>query len=445
MKKPKQKARRRSTKDISLEIAKSLLDNNRFATMRDSANQTHTEIYRYNPGKGVYELRGVAFIKERVEKGYSRRDATNHLCSEVTGRVERSSYVEREEFDKDPKVVNLQNGLFDPNAGRLVNHTPDYLSRIQLPFKYDPAMSAPKFQKFLTEVQADPKVRELLLEEMAYCFFPDCRLEKAFVYVGSGSNGKTVFLKVLQAFFGRKNVSERSLHQLEQDRFAKADLDGKIANIYPDLSADDLRTTGVIKPLVSGEQLTVENKFGQPFTMIPRAKHFYSCNKLPDTPEDRTPAFFRRWILTEWNVTFEHGGKIEPDKNLTAKLITQDELSGIFNLVFSRYQKLQKRLEFTIEPTIEATTKDWVEKADVVQAFINETYVEDYDSCVTAEDVYDEYHKFCRRRKAVPLGIRNFTQQFGAKSGAVHDRVVRWGSKEFSQQTYIWKKIRQKT
>lgn len=441
-KKLKTKTKRHSTKDISLEISKSLLEKNHFATIRDAADQIHKEIYRYNPESGVYESSGVAFIKNRVEKGYWQRDSTNHLCAEVIGRIERSTYVNRDDFDSDPDIINLQNGLFNLNTFRLKPHSPEYLSRIQLPFKYNPAKKAPRFLRFLSEVQPDERVRELLCEEIAYCFFPDCRLEKAFIYVGDGSNGKSVFLHVLRTLLGRGNVSGRSLNQFGEERFARADLDGKIANIYPDLNADDLKTTGIIKALISGETITAENKFGRPFEMIPRAKHFYSCNKLPDTPEDRTPAMFRRWFITEWNVTFERGGKNEPDKNLTRKLTTPGELSGIFNLVLSSYRKLMETLAFSYEPTIEEVKKEWISKADIVQAFIDDRIMHDYNSCETGEDVREEYQKWCKDRNVVPKSNKVFHAEFEAKSGATFDRVTRWGGKSFPTQTYIWKKIR---
>jgi putative DNA primase/helicase len=52
---------------------------------------------------------------------------------------------------------------------------------------------------------------------------------------GSGDNGKSVFLKLLKMFLGSENVSHASLQELSDDRFAAADMYGKLANICADL------------------------------------------------------------------------------------------------------------------------------------------------------------------------------------------------------------------
>jgi putative DNA primase/helicase len=51
---------------------------------------------------------------------------------------------------------------------------------------------------------------------------------------GDGRNGKGTLLRVIEVFLGRVNCSNRSLQDLDNNRFAVADLFGKIANILAD-------------------------------------------------------------------------------------------------------------------------------------------------------------------------------------------------------------------
>ena len=113
--------------------------------------------------------------------------------------------------------------------------------------------------------------------------------------VGKGDNGKSTFLKLFEHFLGIKNVSHASLHELNADKFAIADLSGKLVNICADLKSEKLPNTGVFKMLVSGDVIRAQRKHGQPFDFANYAKLIYSTNQIPES-HDITYAYFKRWI-----------------------------------------------------------------------------------------------------------------------------------------------------
>ena len=58
-------------------------------------------------------------------------------------------------------------------------------------------------KKFIGEITAqDPKRQENLQFIAGYTLLNDCRYEKIFVLTGEGSNGKTIFTKVLEQVYG---------------------------------------------------------------------------------------------------------------------------------------------------------------------------------------------------------------------------------------------------
>jgi putative DNA primase/helicase len=57
--------------------------------------------------------------------------------------------------------------------------------------------------------------------------------------VGEEDNGKSVMLKLISSLLGRENIIVK-LCSLVKERFATADLFGKLANIFADLSAKRL-------------------------------------------------------------------------------------------------------------------------------------------------------------------------------------------------------------
>ena len=55
----------------------------------------------------------------------------------------------RDEFATEEYVVNLKNGIFNLKTGTFQKHTPDYLSRVQIPIYYDDGAMCPRFDVFL--------------------------------------------------------------------------------------------------------------------------------------------------------------------------------------------------------------------------------------------------------------------------------------------------------
>ena len=83
---------------------------------------------------------------------------------------------------------------------------------------------------------------------------------------GNGDNGKGVFIKVIEAFVGSENCSHVPLQELDNDKFASADLCGKIVNTFADLKSQKLLATGNFKTLVSGDSVRAQEKYGKPFS-----------------------------------------------------------------------------------------------------------------------------------------------------------------------------------
>ena len=73
------------------------------------------------------------------------------------------------------------------------------------------------------------------------------------------------YLKLFELFLGDENVSHASIQELNNDRFAIADLHGKLANVCADLKAEKLTNTGIFKMLASGDSIRAQKKHGQPF------------------------------------------------------------------------------------------------------------------------------------------------------------------------------------
>jgi putative DNA primase/helicase len=87
-----------------------------------------------------------------------------------------------------------------------------------LDFDYDPTATAPRFQKFLTELwPEDPESITLLQQLFGYALTPDTRFQKIFLMIGPTRRGKGTIARLLRALNGERNTCNPTLSQLSQN------------------------------------------------------------------------------------------------------------------------------------------------------------------------------------------------------------------------------------
>ena len=216
-------------------------------------------------------------------------------------------------------------------------HHPKYLSRVQLPITYEPNAVPLKFLKYLRSCHDDPQTAYTILEMMGMCLIRNNHMfELAYMHTGNGSNGKSILLGILQAVLGDKNVSNKSIHDLEAQRFTLSGLDGRLANICADIAPDELHSTGNLKKLISGDYMDGEQKYKDAYSFRSFAKLIFSANQIPEV-FDNSDAFARRFIVVDWRKSFYGKDRQQYVQNIATDV---EELSGIFNIML-KFAKLR--------------------------------------------------------------------------------------------------------
>jgi P4 family phage/plasmid primase-like protien len=309
-----------------------LMDMYHFKTMSDTK-----EIYYYDESKGIY-VSGAEIIIESQAELMTDGTVSTSTVNEAMNHIRRRTYTNRTEFDaSEPHILNLQNGLLNIDTLDLKEHSHDQLSLVRLPVTYDPKVKCPNILKFLGEV-LHPQDVFTAMQIIGYCLYKTAEYEKAIILVGSGSNGKSVFLKILEALVGSQNTSHIALQDLDKERFAAAGLYCKMVNTFADLKQLKLTSSGIFKMLVSGDSIRAQNKFKDPFSFRNYAKLIFSANKIPESDDD-SYAYYRRWLILEFENIFEDENR---DTKLIEKLTTPEELSGLLNLTLIALKKLRK-------------------------------------------------------------------------------------------------------
>jgi P4 family phage/plasmid primase-like protien len=217
---------------------------------------------------------------------------------------------------------------------------------------------------------------------------------KAFMLLGSGSNGKSTFIRMLKDILGRHNVTSVPLEAFTSldYRFLWSGLVGKLANVFADIPTTPLKYTGVFKILTGEDCINFDRKGKEPIQCYTNyAKLVFSANELPKTG-DTSRAFFRRWVLIDFRHTF-------PDDPTWYDRNIRPELRDIaLTIGLEAMREVLERKAFTGEADIR---ERWLEESDQVYRFIKELErlglaKRDPNGRVPAKDLYMVYSRWAR-------------------------------------------------
>lgn len=305
-----------------------------------------------------------------------------------------------DDFNRNPYLVNVRNGLLDIRDMSFKEHTPSYLSTVQLNVEYNPQVDCPQFKKFLNEV-LDCKLIPLVQEIVGYLLTTNTVSQKAFVFWGPARTGKSTLLWVVEyLLLGKKNVSNIPWQEIG-DKFKTAELLGKLANVFSDLPSKSIDDTGIFKVVTGEDYLMAEKKNKNPFKFKPFARLVFSCNELPRNYVDRTEGFYRRLIIVPFSRQIE---KSKIDKALKYKF--QREKEGILNWALEGLKRLyENNFEFSENELTDGVKKEYKRENNNVISFVEECCeIDSLFSCSRIE-IYEAYKEFC-----VEAGLKALSQ-----------------------------------
>jgi P4 family phage/plasmid primase-like protien len=345
-------------------------------------------------------------------------DARTYMIEEVKKAIRRQTYHDLTEFDADLNIQNVKNGLYHVKEKILTPHTPDYLSLDQKDVTYVPGAKCPRFEQFLTDVNYPSQVKTTK-QSCAYTFYRDTPHEIYVILVGFGWNGKTILTKVMTRLHGRENVSHVPLNDINKDLFALSGLERKDLNIDNEPSGGLIKNSAILKKLTGQEYIRVQEKYIKAHEAKLHAKIWVSTNDVPDIP-DESIGRFRREIAIMFPYTFKPNPdpdnpmeKLE-DPEIEDKLTTEEELSGIFNMLMDELHdilyKQNKRVYIDMQD-IEARKKHREMLKRPIEFFVDEVIdlpYSMYDDYVRKDDLFKIYEQFCRINNLNPTNKEDF-------------------------------------
>jgi putative DNA primase/helicase len=306
-------------------------------------------------------------------------------------------------------LLNLRNGTLEVNNGKFnlrEFRKADFLT-YQLKFDYDQEATSPIFNKFLDEVLPDKELQQIISEYFGSIFIPDelSKVEKALFLYGSGQNGKSVIFEVIEALFGKENLSSYSLNTLTSSEKARYNIQDKIINFSSEVG--EIVNVDAFKKIVSREPIDARCLYKDLIIIRNYAKMVFNCNKLPRNTEI-TKGFFRRFLIIPFDVIIKDE---DVDKNLSQKIISS-ELPGVLNWIIGGLERFLKQDGFTPSKKCDEIQLKFEKESNNVALFIDEeNKVKAHNEYIQVTEIYNHYRNYCFENGFKPGSRRTFVER----------------------------------
>jgi putative DNA primase/helicase len=346
---------------------------------------------------GVFYEYATSGIWREVSEDRIGRRATERLGSSArTARIKDAlqllkykCQVNLNNFAPQPGYINLKNGMLELCTRKLLPHGPEYHSRCQLPYAYEPTAKCSRFLKFLAEIfEKTPDQIITVQQWFGYCLTIETFLQLLVFLLGIGSNGKGVLLRLLDQLVGADNACHIPLERLAKD-FVLAELKDKLINTCGEVDTSQPLPSSILKTLTGEDPITIDVKYKTAITFKPIAKHTFAVNELP-TFRDKTHALRRRVIFLSFTRIFDEGSR---DTELDAKL--QAELPGILNWALAGLDSVLENRTIYEPDASKEIVRRFSEKMNPVLGFVrNMCDLSANDLKMERKDVYAAYRKW---------------------------------------------------
>lgn len=297
----------KSNKFVPLQHAVSILSVKDIISEKSWSGSGAGELWIYNEDKGYWEAGARNYLAHYIENlyfGLEDAQKKTHNIKEIIQSIERRSYRPGGLPKPRPNLIPFSNGVYDLQADKLLPHSPEYGFTSVIPWEYSDEDTDPGYldQVLKTLVPADRLID--LYELLAYTLWRDYPQAYTFFLVGSGKNGKSVYMNLIRAMIGEENVSDLSIESIISDKFAVGSLENKWANIDSEVVMENMKDSKMLKKLSGRDTIDADRKYMDRSSFYNFAKLIFSCNSLPKS-SDTTLAFYRRAMVIEFPYTFK--------------------------------------------------------------------------------------------------------------------------------------------
>ena len=352
--------------------------------------------------------------------------------------TDTSIHCTSDEIDSVSWAIGTPDGVVDLRSGvRLPFDRSLFITR-RTRVRLQRAASCDRWQRFLREVLGDDEDIENYFQQLVgYLLTGETSEQQMWLLVGSGSNGKSTLLHVLQRLLGDyvQQSAESVLLGRPSAGGATNDL-VRLKGIRCALLAETAQGQSFneerVKGLVASDTVTARGLYKEYEEFIPQDKFLLATNHLP-VVRGVDEGIWRRLVVVHFKNKFEVGS----DPTLVRDLV--GELPGIFAwAVRGAVRWYDLNLDFTVPNDWSLATIRYRAEHDVIKPFVDECVNFENGLFVEATDLYETYKLWCDDDGRQALSQGEFGQRLMATGLVTKERK----GKANRHTTSVWRSQR---
>jgi putative DNA primase/helicase len=351
---------------------------------KSTAQSIYTEAAKYTDGD----------VRQQVAKHAMKSETAYSLEAMLRlAQSEPGISVKPSDLDNDPWILNVLNGTINLQTGKLERPSKDRLITKLAPVEFSPKAKCPEWEKFLERIMdKNHKMIRFLQRAIGYSLTGSVQEQKLFFLHGSGANGKSTFLNVIQDMLGE--YAKQAAPDLLVTKFGNshptelAHLQGSRFVVAVEVEEGKRLAEALIKQLTGGDTITARVMYGNFFEFRPTHKLFLAANHMPII-HGTDNGIWRRIMLVPFTVTIPEK---EQDKLLIFKL--RDEMPGILAWAVRGCLEWQKD-GLQAPSQVEKATTSYQSEMDAIGKFLNEQCVTDESSKVKVTELFEAFVRWC--------------------------------------------------
>lgn len=389
------------------------------------------KIFMHDSTGNLFQYRGEQGIYIRLTDIFARKVIRERLQDNGEAKIDYQGieFIRRElseslelngKFDgqKTSEFIVVQNGRVDLRTGELLGHDKNAYDTVALDFKF---LKDAKIEensvtgKFLKEAlgikeldpQKSPKLK-LFYQAISYSLSNLPNAKKLPILLGTPNTGKSVILKLCTRIIGQENVQALSLIDLT-DKYRGGLLSKAKLITCHEIRLGNLKRLDIVKSIISGDPVTLEEKFVKAFTYVPNVKILMAANALPELGEiDAGGAFAERLLPIPF-------AKREGDNDVTLLDKLYEERDVLFSVIFREMQNfIADGFKFAETQESQKLIDDYKESGNSLNAFLAEHYESERGTSnnkVGTVKLYEDYKAYCDANLLYGCSRNAFRQQ----------------------------------
>lgn len=319
------------------------------------------------------------------------------------------------EFDADPMLLGVCNGVLDLRTGQLRTPSPGLLVSKRCNVAYDPAAPCPQFEKFMLEIQPGQDEREFLQRLAGYFLTGDVSAQAFAFLFGTGCNGKSVYTETMAWLLGdyaRKIATEMLMQHQRNPQGPSPDIVALkgVRLAYASETEEGQRFAAArIKELTGGDTLSGRVPYGKAdICFQPTHKLMIVGNHKPEI-SDMSHGMWRRVMLVGFEETIPVGNR---DPHLLEKL--KGEGAGILNWALAGLRSWRQH-GLQMPSSVQAATAAYRDDQDILGDWLWERCNLGATLTASKRYVYLDYLNWAKTNGHAPMSQNRLSRRLSER------------------------------